>query len=614
MDVSAGETSFRYWAFISYSQRDADWAKRLHEFLESYRIPSALVGRCVDGRVIPKRLVPVFRDRDELPGSPDLGALLREALSASNSLIVICSPNAAASKWVNEEVRTFKASGRANRCFPLVVAAPESGPGQPDRIDEAFPRALRFEVSADGAISDRLVEPLAADARDGKDGWRDACLKIVAGVLGLGFDDLRRRDEARRRRQRVLRAITGAAAAAVAVCGYLGLADADVPVPGGDAIRRQLDHYGVTVFRPVLDEHEMTRLALDIRASQRKRLLADVASGKIEQEKPLSAWTVGEVVGSGFRDRDAQAQDLRKILPLVTLLYQSTDPDKPDGHRLTETLDDVGNPGRAEPILWAIMALSNVLARPDVLVGDEAERFAGYLAISQRIAESFYPVQGGGWNTAVRQVDPNRHFIYTTGMALHMLLELRASKHGWLNDRDTLERMISATAAWLQGAFVDDGGRSGWRKSLDDDRLPDSGITLLVHSAVGRACADAGIAVAEPVRTAAIDLLADLRHRGYESTDPDIRFDVRMIDARGEQRTQVTVTRMIWYPWAVEALVSWRRCAQRLNLPAESRRALDRSLSHLLRNVGPQMVRDVMRPERPLWLNAETYYGLGKAP
>lgn len=74
------------------------------------------------------------------------------------------------------------------------------------------------------------------------------------------------------------------------------------------------------------------------------------------------------------------------------------------------------------------------------------------------------------------------------------------------------------------------------------------------------------------------------------------------------------VTRMIWYPWAVEALVSWRRCAQRLNLPYESKRALDRSLSHLLRNVGPHMVRDVMRPERPLWLNAETYYGLGKAP
>jgi hypothetical protein len=298
----------------------------------------------------------------------------------------------------------------------------------------------------------------------------------------------------------------------------------------------------------------------------------------------------------------------------VTLLYQSDTQDKPDGHRLTETLDDVGNPGRAEPILWALMALSNVLARRDALAGDEPARMASYLTISQRIAEAFHPVAGGGWNTALRQVDPKRHFIYTTGMALHMLLELHAAKLDWLGSRETLKQMISGTAAWLQGAFVDDDGRRGWRKSLDDDRPPDSGITLLIHSALGRACADAGVAVSDPVRTAAIALLTDLRHRRYESTDPDIRFDVRMIDARGEKRTQVTTTRMIWYPWAVEALVSWRGCARRLDLPAETSRALDRSLSHLLRDVGPHMIRDVLRPERPLWVNAETYFGLGKAP
>src|SRR4051794_24700679 len=62
---------FHYWAFISYSQRDAEWAKRLHEFLETYRIPRALVGRPVSGRTIPPRLMPVFRDRDELAGNPD---------------------------------------------------------------------------------------------------------------------------------------------------------------------------------------------------------------------------------------------------------------------------------------------------------------------------------------------------------------------------------------------------------------------------------------------------------------------------------------------------------------------------------------------------------------
>lgn len=613
-DQAADGKGFRYWAFISYSQRDVEWAKRLHAFLEGYRIPSALVGQRVNGRQIPRRLIPVFRDRDELPGSPDLGATLRQALSESASLVVVCSPNSAASIWVNEEIRFYKASGGAKHCFPIVVATPPVAAGQPDNIDAALPQALRFEVDADGTISDRPVEPLAADARENMDGWNNACLKIVAGIIGVGFDALRQREQARRRRQRALRALAGAAAAMLVAVLYLGLADADVAVPGGAAIRRQFDAHGVTVFRPVLDQNAMVTFAKSIRTSQRQRLLADIASGKIEQEKPLSAWTIGEVAGAAFRDPDTPANDLRGALHLIDLLYHSTDPDKPDGYRLTETLDDVGNPGRAEPILWAMLALANVLGRRDVVDGDKRKAYESYLALSQKIADTFHPDDSGGWNTAVRQIDPQRHFIYTTGMALHMLLELRVAEEGWLGNRETLDRMIAQTAKWLQQAFVEDKDSAGWRKSRDDDRPPDSGITLLIHSALGRACADAGIAVPDTVRQAAIALLTDLRHRRYESSDPDIRFDVRINDVHGEPKTQVTVTRMIWFPYAVQGLVSWRRCADRTNLPPETKRALDRSLSHLLRDVAPEMVRDVLRPERPLWLNAETYFGLGRAP
>ena len=613
-DQAADGKGFRYWAFISYSQHDVEWAKRLHEFLERYRIPSALVGQRVNGRQIPRQLVPVFRDRDELPGSPDLGATLHRALLDSASLVVVCSPNAAASIWVNEEIRFYKASGRSDRCFPLVVATPPVVAGEPDNIDAALPQALRFEVNADGTVSDRPVEPLAADARENMDGWHNACLKVVAGILGLGFDALRRRELLRRRRQRAIRALAGSAAAALVALLYLGLADADVAVPGGIAIRQQFDAYGITVFRPVLDEAGMARFAMSIRASQRRRLLADVASGKIEQERPLSAWTIGEVAGAAFRDPDAPANDLRRVLPLIDLLYHSNDPDKPDGYRLTETLDDVGNPGRAEPILWAIMALSNVLARRDVVDGAKRKVYEEYLVLSQKVADTFHPGDSGGWNTAVRQVDPQRHFIYTTGMALHALLELRAAQQGWLGSRETLDRMIAQTAKWLQQAFVEDSESTGWRKSLDDDRQPDSGITLLIHSALGRACADAGIEMPDNVRQSAIALLTDLRHRRYESSDPDIRFDVRTTDARGETKTLITVTRMIWFPYATEALANWRRCAERTDLPPETRRALDRSLSHLLRNVGREMVRDVLRPQRPLWLNAETYFGLGRVP
>ena len=48
------------------------------------------------------------------------------------------------------------------------------------------------------------AEPIAADVRKGKDGARNALLKILAGVLGVRFDELRQRAQERRRRQLML--------------------------------------------------------------------------------------------------------------------------------------------------------------------------------------------------------------------------------------------------------------------------------------------------------------------------------------------------------------------------------------------------------------------------
>lgn len=95
---------FKYRAFISYSHADTRWATWLHRALESYRPPKELVGTRTTRGVVPKRLSPVFRDREELPSATDLGALLRAALEQSQCQIIICSPKAAKSRWVNEEI------------------------------------------------------------------------------------------------------------------------------------------------------------------------------------------------------------------------------------------------------------------------------------------------------------------------------------------------------------------------------------------------------------------------------------------------------------------------------------------------------------------------------
>ena len=209
-----------YWAFISYSHRDSRWADWLHKSLESYRIPRQLVGTQGPRGAIPKRLAPVFRDREELPSATDLGGVIRDALERSACQIVICSPRAAKSRWVNEEILAFKRLGREDRIFCLIVDGEPNASDDPAHPDqECFPSALRFRLGPDGELSETRTEPIAADARPGKDGKNNAKLKLIAGMLGVGFDALRRREQQRRNRR--LFAITCAASSGMIVTSGL---------------------------------------------------------------------------------------------------------------------------------------------------------------------------------------------------------------------------------------------------------------------------------------------------------------------------------------------------------------------------------------------------------
>lgn len=199
---------FRYRAFISYSHLDEAWAKWLHRALESYRVPRKVTGRQSVSGIIPARINPVFRDRDELTAARSLSEKVLEGLRQSEALIVLCSPAAADSQWVNDEIRTFRSLGRADRVFCMVVDGdPGAGPG----ADTCFPPAL----FAGAEESD--CEPLAADPRKWADGKHLAVLKLVAGLLGIGLDELRQRDLKRRRRWRVVLALGLSAALVLAV-------------------------------------------------------------------------------------------------------------------------------------------------------------------------------------------------------------------------------------------------------------------------------------------------------------------------------------------------------------------------------------------------------------
>ncbi len=248
-----------YWAFISYRHLDnredgRQWATWLHQYLETYDIPEDLVGKTNErGDVIPERLYPVFRDEEELPADADLARSVQMALDRSKYLIVICSPRAAQSRYVNEEIAYFKKIGKADRIIAVIIE------GEPNvRWDEGkqaagflpeqecFPEALQHPVDQDGRfIVNEHSEPIAADFRlmpGGKQGWtnpnafrqalqiqrpglpsrnlsheaklygerlQQGLLKIIAGAMGIPLSALTQRDKvyqlkAIQKRQRVL--------------------------------------------------------------------------------------------------------------------------------------------------------------------------------------------------------------------------------------------------------------------------------------------------------------------------------------------------------------------------------------------------------------------------
>jgi len=233
--MSTPAESPRYFAFISYSHQDETWAQWLHKTLETWRVPKRLVGQTTAAGTIPPRLLPIFRDRDELASSTDLGRTVNAAMAQSKNLIVICSPASAKSRWVNEEVLAFKRLGHAERIFCLIVGGEPNASDLAGReAEECFAPALRFEVGADGQPTSQRTEPIAADAREGKDGKANAKLKLIAGLLDVGFDALKQRELQRRNRR--LAIVTAAALVVMAITTTLAIT---AVIARNDAERRQ---------------------------------------------------------------------------------------------------------------------------------------------------------------------------------------------------------------------------------------------------------------------------------------------------------------------------------------------------------------------------------------
>ncbi|WP_281388120.1 TIR domain-containing protein [Qipengyuania soli] len=175
----------RYRAFLSYSHRDRQVAEWLHKRLENYRLPPGLVDHSRSA------LRPIFKDREELPASDNLGEAIEGAIARSEALIVLCSPSAAVSPWIAKEIDCFKRLHGDSRVFLALVD------GEPPYN---IPPPLLVHYN-DGQPTEDRTEPIAADLRPEGDGRRLGVEKLVAGIAGVELDDLVDRQTRQRNRR-----------------------------------------------------------------------------------------------------------------------------------------------------------------------------------------------------------------------------------------------------------------------------------------------------------------------------------------------------------------------------------------------------------------------------
>jgi tetratricopeptide (TPR) repeat protein len=226
-------------AFLSYSHHDSEVAGWLHDALEEFQVPKRLVGTLTDQGAVPKRLTPIFRDRHELAAAGDLGEEIEEAIAGSRFLIVLCSPHAAQSRWIDEEIACFKKMHREDRILAAIIdGEPFASDMEGRAAQECFPPALRVHYDRRGRPTAQRAEPIAADLRPSGDGRHTGLLKLVAGLLGVGLDDLVQREE--RRRQKRLYAVTAASIAGMLFASGLAYTAIDARDEARDQ-RREAD-------------------------------------------------------------------------------------------------------------------------------------------------------------------------------------------------------------------------------------------------------------------------------------------------------------------------------------------------------------------------------------
>lgn len=191
------QTNYTYDAFISYSHSDCgNIAPFIQKGIENIGKPWYAIGR---------RNLTVFRDETSLTVNPGLWEEIVEALKQTHFFILLASPLAAKSHWIQKEIDWWLSNRDINSVFIVLV----KGEIEWNKIElnsdfnwkktTSIPEILKCKFSSEPLWIDlRPYYQTEGEVNHKNDGFKSQIIKIIAGIVGK---DPREIDSAELRRQ-----------------------------------------------------------------------------------------------------------------------------------------------------------------------------------------------------------------------------------------------------------------------------------------------------------------------------------------------------------------------------------------------------------------------------
>jgi WD40 repeat protein len=202
-EADSQQPSYAFDIFLSYSRKDGKFAARLENALESYRFPRSLK------RV--KRNLNVFRDESDIAAAEDYHRTIEKHIRGSAKLIVICSPDARSSPYVEDEIRRFIQTHGEQDIIPVLVRGRANNETS-DESERAFPEILcenRMPLHSNFLGCDMYKGKLS------KGPFRSSFYQVLAATSGIERRRLEQIDEKVRTRRRTLTLVTASAIIAI---------------------------------------------------------------------------------------------------------------------------------------------------------------------------------------------------------------------------------------------------------------------------------------------------------------------------------------------------------------------------------------------------------------